>query len=104
VADDTPTPPDTPVRPDQQRVKPAGPRPEWTRESSVLRLPGVARMEDLSPEWAWGGATGKGARVAIVDSGIEADHPDLGDCVDRDAGIAVTLDDEGEAVLTPGPH
>ena len=92
------------MRPDEQRVKPAGPRPEWTRESSVLRLPGVARMEDLSPEWAWGGATGKGARVAIVDSGIEADHPDLGDCVDRDGGIAVTLDEEGEAVLTPGPH
>lgn len=95
----------TPVRPEETRVKPAAPRPEWTRESSVLRLPGgVARLEDLSPEWAWGDATGKGARVAIVDSGVEADHPDLGDCVERDGGIAVTLDEAGEAVVTPGPH
>ncbi|HUO49031.1 MAG TPA: S8 family serine peptidase [Acidimicrobiales bacterium] len=70
----------------------------------MLRLPGVARIDELTPEWAWGGATGKGVRVAVVDSGIEADHPDLGDCVDAEGGVAVSLDDSGEAVLTPGPH
>jgi subtilisin len=85
-------------------VKPEGPRPEWTRESTVLRLPGVASLQDMSPEWAWGGATGKGVRVAVVDSGVEADHPDLGGCVDVDAGIMVTLDEAGEPVVTPGRH
>jgi subtilisin len=70
----------------------------------VLRLPGAASLEDLSPEWAWGGSTGKGARVAVVDSGVEADHPDLDGCVDVGGGIMVTLDELGEPVITPGPH
>jgi subtilisin family serine protease len=79
-------------------------RPYWTRESTVLRLPGVISLDDLSADWAWGGATGEGARVAIVDSGVEADHPDLGGRVDANAGAMVTLDDNGEVVITSGPH
>ncbi|HLN17481.1 MAG TPA: S8 family serine peptidase [Acidimicrobiales bacterium] len=70
----------------------------------MLQLPGVARIDELSPEWAWGGATGKGVRVAIVDSGVEADHPDLEGCVDADAGAMFTLDEAGEPVATFGPH
>ena len=61
-------------------------------------------MEDLSPSWAWGGATGRGARVAVVDSGVEADHPDLGDCVDRDGGIEVRVGSDSEVDEIPGPH
>ena len=34
-----------------------------------LRLRGITR------NWAWGGATGEGVRVGIIDSGIENDHP-----------------------------
>ena len=34
-----------------------------------LRLRGITR------DWAWGGATGEGIRVGIIDSGIENDHP-----------------------------
>ena len=59
------------------------PRPAWSRESSVVRLDQVADLRDLGPEWAWGGSLGAGVRVAVVDSGIEADHPDLGGQVDR---------------------
>lgn len=79
-------------------------RPAFTRESTVLRLPGAVSLEDLSPAWAWGGATGRGVRVAVVDSGVEADHPALEGCVDVDAGMAVTVDREGNAVDHPGPH
>jgi subtilisin family serine protease len=79
-------------------------RPEWARESAVLRLPGAPSLQDLSPEWAWGGATGKGVRVAIVDSGIEADHPALDGCVDSENGMAISLDLEGKEIETPGPH
>jgi subtilisin len=32
----------------------------------------------VSPEWAYGNATGAGVRVCIVDSGIEPDHPLVG--------------------------
>jgi subtilisin family serine protease len=88
-------------------MKPASteaPRPAWSKESTVLRLSGVDSLEDLSPNWAWGGATGKGVRVAVIDSGIEADHPDLEGCVEVDKGVLVTLDDAGDPVLTPGSH
>lgn len=32
----------------------------------------------VTREWAWGGSTGSGVRVAIVDSGIESGHPLVG--------------------------
>lgn len=35
------------------------------------------RLRGLTREWAWGGSTGKGVRVGIIDSGLENDHPDL---------------------------
>lgn len=79
-------------------------RPAFTRDSTVLRLPGALSLEDLSPAWAWGGATGAGVRVAVVDSGVEADHPALEGCVEVDAGLAVTVDGDGNAVDHPGPH
>ena len=69
----------------------------------MLRLPGALSLEDLSPQWAWGGASGEGVRVAVVDSGIDAGHPDLEGSVDS-GGVSVSLDGAGEAVLTPGPH
>ncbi|MBI2705659.1 MAG: S8 family serine peptidase [Actinobacteria bacterium] len=79
-------------------------RPAWSRDSIAVRLPGVDALDDLSPEWAWGGATGEGMRVAIVDSGIDADHPGLDGCVDRDGGVVFEKDDEGAVTAVPGPH
>jgi subtilisin len=78
--------------------------PAHGRESIAVRLPGVATLEDLSPEWAWGGSTGKGVRVAIVDSGVEADHPALEGCVAVDDGVALRLGEDGEVVEERGPH
>jgi subtilisin len=34
--------------------------------------------EPLTPEWAYGDATGRGVRVCVVDSGVEPDHPGVG--------------------------
>lgn len=78
--------------------------PAYARGSAALRLPGSITLEDLSPEWAWGGATGGGVRVAVVDSGIEADHPSLEGCVDEEGGIAFTLDPTGGVHQAVGPH
>jgi hypothetical protein len=33
---------------------------------------GVDWPERVTREWAWGGSTGKGVRVCILDSGVEA--------------------------------
>ena len=70
----------------------------------MLRLPGALSLEDSSPEWAWGGSSGEGVRVAVVDSGIDAAHPDLDRRVDIDAGVVVALDEAGDVVVVPGPH
>jgi len=44
--------------------------------------PGPAPSLDLpdliTPAWAYGDGSGRGVRVAVLDSGIEADHPDVG--------------------------
>ena len=70
----------------------------------MLRLPAALSLEPLLPDWAWGGATGEGVRVAVVDSGIDAGHPDLEGKVDNGSGVVVTLDGTGQVVVEPGPH
>jgi subtilisin family serine protease len=47
-------------------------------------------------EWAWGGATGAGVRVCIIDSGIDGTHPLVGGV---DGAVFVELDDDGEPRL-----
>ena len=78
--------------------------PAWAKESQAVALSSVPTIGDLTPEWAWGGATGAGVRVAVVDSGIEVDHPALDDCVDTDAGVAMHLGADGDVIVTDGPH
>jgi subtilisin family serine protease len=57
----------------------------------------------LTREWAWGGATGAGVDVAVVDSGIEADHPLAGRV---DSAVALSYDAEAEDRVRreEGPH
>jgi subtilisin family serine protease len=80
------------------------PRPHHTRGSVELRLPGAESLGDITTDWAWGGSTGAGVRVAVVDSGIEHDHPLLEGCVDAGGGVAVSVDEEGTASIEPGVH
>lgn len=78
--------------------------PAYGRTSTVLRLDSATSLGDLSPAWAWGGSTGRGVRMAVVDSGIEADHPDLGASVDERGGLEVWVEPDGEVAENPGPH
>src|SRR5947207_1670075 len=82
----------------------SGMRPAYTRDSAVLRLPDAVSLEDISPEWAWGGASGAGVRVAVIDSGVDAHHPALEGCVDVDHGVWVSVDEDGGLSETGGPH
>jgi subtilisin len=45
-------------------------------QSARVRPAGV--LGTLTAEQAWGGSTGAGVRVCVVDSGIEAGHPEVG--------------------------
>jgi subtilisin family serine protease len=53
-------------------------RPGWSSAftpDGVRELRPLLPLENITPEWAWGGSTGKGVKVAIVDSGVDASHP-----------------------------
>lgn len=43
--------------------------------ANLRSLEALLPVENITPEWAWGGTTGKGVKVAVVDSGVDADHP-----------------------------
>jgi len=53
--------------------------------------------ERVTREWAWGGATGAGVRVCILDSGVELDHPTVGQI---QQAVAVRIEDE-EVIVEP---
>ncbi len=53
-------------------------RPGWSSQfapDSLDALSAIPHLDDITPEWAWGDTTGRGVRVAVIDSGIDADHP-----------------------------
>lgn len=58
-----------------------GSRPAWSEAFARAALPvlrPIPGLDDLTPEWAWGGSTGAGVKVAVLDSGIDAAHPAVG--------------------------
>jgi subtilisin len=68
--------------------------PAWSLPADAVEriaLP-AAWPERVSREWAWEGSTGKDVRVCIVDSGVEREHPLVGEL---DGAIAVSVDADG---------
>src|SRR5512147_1309089 len=68
-------------------------RPAWSQDftpEAIQELLAHGPFAKIDPDWAWGGSTGKGIRVAVVDSGVEHDHPALDDCVR--SGVIVEFD------------
>jgi subtilisin len=63
----------------------------------------VSRIDvPIDKNWAWGGASGAGITVAVVDSGVDAVHPAVG-AIGR--AVALRWDAETEQVVsTEGPH
>ncbi|GAB2576105.1 hypothetical protein GCM10027168_06360 [Streptomyces capparidis] len=60
--------------------------------------------QDPTPEYAWGGSTGAGVRVCVVDSGVDGDHPLVGPLAgshvvrrDGSGDLTVVPDTEGDS-------
>lgn len=82
------------------------PLPAWSEafdgdgpgDAPQLRL-----SRPISRRWAFGDRSGRGVRVAVIDSGIEADHPAVGEVT---RAIVVTHDPDAESGVRfdEGPH
>lgn len=71
--------------------------PAWSSAFTADSLQSIASsgpLAQVTREWAWGGSTGRGVRVAVIDSGIESDHPALGGQVA--GGIGIEYDTSAE--------
>jgi subtilisin family serine protease len=53
--------------------------------------------ERVTREWAWGGSAGEGVRVCILDSGVEAGHPLVGEL---ESAVAITIGENEETIVT----
>lgn len=72
-------------------------RPAWSQPftpEAIQQLLAHGPFAKITPEWAWGNSTGKGIRVAVVDSGVEHDHPALDNSVH--GGVVVEYDARAE--------
>jgi subtilisin len=81
-------------------VKPAW---SWQFSPGHLRPVGVSLPFPISRQWAWAASTGQGIKVAVIDSGIDPDHPAVG----RVAGGAAFDHDPtapGGVRVTEGQH
>lgn len=79
-------------------------RPAYSTPFNDSRLVTLAKldpMDAITPDWAWGDSRGAGIRVAVVDSGVDATHPDVGSV---QGYLSITEDDNGELVTDEEPH
>ena len=70
-------------------------RPAWSLPAGAegdIALP-VEWPPEVTREWAWGESTGKGVTVCILDSGVEAGHPLVGE-VQRSVAVSIGENDE----------
>ena len=82
------------------------PIPAWSEAFAPGRLPVIPLLDLAGPvtwRWAIEGRTGAGVKVAIIDSGIDADHPAVGRV---DGAVIIEPDDDAEDGyrIIEGPH
>lgn len=79
--------------------------PAWSGAFMGDHLPAVFALPLPRPtrDWAWGGSTGRGVRVAVIDSGVEDGHPRVGSVA---GAVSVESDpeDDNAYIYASGPH
>jgi subtilisin len=78
----------------RERSLPAWSLPAGRAENLELPTEWPGRV---TREWAWEGSSGKGVRVCILDSGVEAGHPMVGD-LEGAVSVEVGAEDEIDIV------
>jgi subtilisin family serine protease len=80
--------------------------PAWAEAFVGEARPAGSRLQwpaPITPDWAYGDRRGRGVRVAVIDSGIDASHPDVGGVA---GAVALEFDpdtDDGYRTVD-GPH
>lgn len=81
-------------------------KPAWSWQfepGTLAPATPLALPSPITADWAWGGSRGAGVRVAVVDSGIDAGHPAVGQVA---GGVALVYDPDApdQVRATEGPH
>ena len=79
--------------------------PAWSWEFApdhIQQFSPLPRVEDITPDWAWGGSTGAGVKVAVIDSGIDNNHPAVAGHVK--GYISFWEDEDGQIHSSQEPH
>ena len=64
--------------------------PAWSEPfHDNVEATGLGLDNPITRAWAYGDGSGRGVRVAVIDSGVEAGHPLVGDVA---GGAVLTLD------------
>ena len=73
--------------------------PAWSLpQSAVDRIAIPSPLsEPVDREWAFAGATGKGVKVCVLDSGVEPGHPRVGELA---GAVSISLDEDGAPIAT----
>ena len=77
-------------------------KPAWSEAFDHDKLQPVRVLglpTRITKEWAWGGSTGAGVKVAIIDSGVDASHEYVRQ-VTRSIVVKYSSQVEGQAVIT----
>jgi subtilisin len=74
--------------------------PAWSLDRNAVRRSPLNSVWPLGDArtWAWGGSSGAGIRVCIVDSGIDASHPMVGSV---QSAVAVEGGPDGQLTIIP---
>jgi subtilisin len=71
------------------------------RHDRLQRIRPLPLPMPITADWAWGGATGAGVKVAVIDSGVDADHPLVGSVA---GGVALEYDPSSEESIRIDHH
>jgi subtilisin len=69
--------------------------------ANLAQLAPVDPIDGITRDWAWEGSTGKGVKVAILDSGIDPTHPEVGPI---QGYVAVREAEDGKLIYDTEPH